>query len=326
MAGGGWVALHENISERRQVQEERAQLAARDQRRLWVEQAISSFRARAEAMLKTVIESAAAMHSTANGLLASSAKTWDSAKAALGSSHEASAGTESAAAATTELATSIDEINRQLDYTARAVRTAFTKADNTDTEITALVDAAQKIGDIVKLIQNIAAQTNLLALNATIEAARAGEGGRGFGVVAAEVKSLAVQTAKATEDIARQVAAVQTSTGSVVDAIRSITKQMQEIDTYSSEAAGSVAKQGVATREISESVVGASDGAKAALAVLGQVASDAAATSDSARTVLQSSDAVEAAAGNLREEVNSFLKQVSEQANDPLPLQTLLAG
>ena len=105
----------------------------------------------------------------------------------------------------------------------------MTEAGATNEQIGSLAQAAQKIGDVVKLIQDVAGQTNLLALNATIEAARAGEAGRGFAVVASEVKSLAVQTAKATEDISSQIAAVQISTGAAVEAIARIVQRMKEI-------------------------------------------------------------------------------------------------
>ena len=316
MGAGGWVAVHENITERRQSEDEHASLAERDKRRVWVEEAISSFRARVESMLHTVMECSAAMNSTATTLLASSAKTSNNAKAALDPSNDASAGTIIAVAATNELTVSIAEINRQLSHTAGTVRVAVANADKTDAEINMLADAVQKIGAVVNLIQHIAGQTNLLALNATIEAARAGAAGRGFAVVAAEVKSLSVQTAKATDDIARQIAAVQGSATNVIGAIRSITKQMQEIDIYSSEVAASVAKQDSATHEISDCVVRASEGAKAAASVLSEVASDAIATSDSARTVLRALDAQEAAAVKLQDEINSFLEKVSEKANE----------
>jgi len=318
MAGGGWVAIHENISERKQAEQEHSLSVARDQRRVWIEEAISSFRARAETTLQMVMQSSGAMNSVAQTLLKMSARTSENAQAALDSSHEASAGTDSAASAARELSASITEINRQLNHTVEAVSAAVTRAAKSDSEIAALGDAAQKIGDVVKLIQHIAGQIKLLALNAAIEAARAGAAGNGFSVVAAEVKSLSVQSAAAAEDIARQIGTVQLSTHNAIDSIRAITKQVQDINVFSSEAAASVEQQGRATREISECVVGASGSAKTVLEVLTQVSSDATATSDSARSVLQASDAVEVAALSLREEIGAFLQKVSDKASEPL--------
>jgi len=318
MAGGGWVAIHENISARKQAEQERTLSMARDQRRVWIEEAISSFRARAETTLQMVMQSSATMNSVAQTLLNMSARTSKNAEAALDSSHEASAGTDSAASAARELSASITEIDRQLNHTVEAVSAAVSRAAKSDSEIAALGDAAQKIGDVVKLIQHIAGQIKLLALNATIEAARAGAAGNGFSVVAAEVKSLSVQSAAAAEDIARQIATVQLSTHNAIDSIRAITKQVQDINAFSSEAAASVEQQGRATREISECVAGASGSAKTVLEVLTQVSNDATATSDSARSVLQASDAVEAAALSLREEIGVFLQKVSDKANEPL--------
>jgi methyl-accepting chemotaxis protein/NO-binding membrane sensor protein with MHYT domain len=318
MAGGGWVAIHENISERKLAEQEHNLSMARDQRRIWIEEAISSFRARAETTLQMVMQSSGAMNSVAQTLLKMSARTSENAQAALDSSHEASAGTDSAASAARELSASITEIDRQLNHTVEAVSAAVTRAGKSDSEIAALGDAAQKIGDVVKLIQHIAGQIKLLALNATIEAARAGAAGHGFSVVAAEVKSLSVQSAAAAEDIARQIATVQLSTHNAIGSIRAITKQVQDINAFSSEAAASVEQQGRATREISECVAGASGSAKTVLEVLTQVSNDATATSDSARSVLQASDAVEAAALSLREEIGVFLQKVSDKANEPL--------
>ena len=316
MQGGGWVAIHENISDRRNIEKERAELAARDQRRRWVEDAILSFRARIEGVLSSVLASASTMNAAATSLIATSSRTSESAKTALTSSHASSAGATTAATATNELTVSINEINNQLSRTGVAVRNAVEKAHKTDSETSSLVDAADRIGNVIKLIQNIAKQTNLLALNATIEAARAGEAGRGFAVVAAEVKLLSIQTAQATNDIANQIDAVQGSTANVVDAIRSIKTQVNEINHYSSEVAESVAKQDSATKEIASNVAGAADGAKAALKVLEQVSGDAAATRKSADTVLSASSAVENAAVALRQEIEAFLQQVSDKASE----------
>ena len=158
------------------------------------------------------------MRSTARTLLGSSDQTSQRAESAVHAFNEASTNVETAAIAADELSRSIAEISRQLTHTSDIVRLATDEARSTDGEIAGLASGAQKIGDVIKLIRDIAGQTNLLALNATIEAARAGEAGRGFAVVASEVKSLAVQTGKATEDIASHILAVQNSTVGAVEA------------------------------------------------------------------------------------------------------------
>jgi methyl-accepting chemotaxis protein len=139
-------------------------------------------------------------------------------------SHTASESVSAAANAAEEMTKSIVDIDRQLTEASGLVGDAVAEADKTNGEIAMLADAAQKIGDVVKLIQSIAGQTNLLALNATIEAARAGQAGRGFSVVASEVKALSVQTARATEEIAAPIQAVQASSGSTVGAIQRIVR------------------------------------------------------------------------------------------------------
>jgi methyl-accepting chemotaxis protein len=190
------------------------------------------------------------------------------------------------------------------------VQLAVSEAKATDGEIEALAAAAQKIGDVVKLIRDIAGQTNLLALNATIEAARAGEAGRGFAVVASEVKSLAVQTANATEEIAAQIMAVQSSTTSAVEAIRRIAERMHEINSYTSSVAASVEQQSAATGQISTNVSNAARGSGVVVTVLGKVSDAAANTRGCAHTMLDGSQAVEKAVAELRSEVEQFLAKV----------------
>ena len=311
IAGGGWVSTHEDVTEQRRQDQERERVTAQDQRRTAVEVAIAQFRSRVETMLKTVGDNAAAMRSTASTLFAASQKTTERADGAVQSSNEACTNVEIAASAAEELSASIGEISRQLEQTHGLVGNAVADAGTTNEEIDGLATAAQKIGDVVKLIQDVAGQTNLLALNATIEAARAGEAGRGFAVVASEVKSLAVQTGRATEEIAGQIAAVQGSTRAAVDAIGRIAERMNEISQYTAAAAASVHQQSAATGEITQNVASAARGTKEIVTVLADVAGAATETRGSAETVLAASEAVAAAAGDLRTEVESFLQKVA---------------
>src|SRR5262249_26634850 len=198
------------------VDNERASLQQQEQRRKETDAAILAFRSNVHTVLKSVNDSAAAMKDMAARLSEASAAASQSAEEAGTTSGEASTNVEKAASAADELMSAIEEIARQLGQTADIVRLANGEAETTNGEIAGLAQAARKIGDVVGLIRDIAEQTNLLALNATIEAARAGEAGKGFAVVASEVKSLAVQTAKATEEISGQISAGQTSTGKPV--------------------------------------------------------------------------------------------------------------
>jgi methyl-accepting chemotaxis protein len=207
-----WVGIHDDITERRRVERRNALLDEQEARRARVEEAIAWFRQSVEGVLTTVADSVAAMHLTASLLAATSRETTAQTAGAVHTSNDAFGSAQIAATAADELSKSIGEINRQLARASEVVAAAATEAQSTNQEIAALAQAARKIDDVVKLIQSVAGQTNLLALNATIEAARAGAAGKGFSVVASEVKALAVQTAKATDDIAAQIASVQSST------------------------------------------------------------------------------------------------------------------
>jgi len=308
---GGWVSTHEDVTEQRLLQKQHDDIAEQQRRRGAIDAVIVAFRGKMETLLKTFGDSAAAMKSTAVSLSTASNHTSQCAASAVEASDNASNGVKTAAGATEELSSSLAEIARQIAQTNAVVRMAVDEAQSTNGEMTTLADSAQKIGDIVKLIQTIAAQTNLLALNATIEAARAGESGRGFAVVASEVKSLAVQTAKATEAIVGQILAVQGSTTSAVESIRRITERMQEIQHYTSGVAAAIEEQNAATSDISLNVANAALATQTVAGVLTNVAGAATQTHMSAEIALDSSQSVEAAAADLRRQVEAFLASVA---------------
>jgi methyl-accepting chemotaxis protein len=308
---GGWVSTHEDVTEQQRAEEERTAIRSQEQRRAIIDSAITSFRPQVEKLLSGVSASATAMRSTASLLFGSSDQTSQRAESAVQAFNEASVNVETAAVAADELSRSISEISRQLTHTSNIVNMATEEARSTDQQIAGLAAGAQKIGDVVKLIRNIAGQTNLLALNATIEAARAGDAGKGFAVVASEVKSLAVQTAKATEEIAGHIMAVQNSTSGAVDAIRQIAARMQEINHYTAAVAASVEQQNSATSEISHNVASAADGTGQVVTVLNDVTGAATETRGSAEVVRDASGTVETAVSNLRREVEDFLGKVA---------------
>ncbi len=308
---GGWVSTHDDITELHRAEQQRTAMQALEQRRADIEEAIGAFRSRVDSVARAVTESTAQMKLTASTLFASSDQTSQRAQVALGASNEASSSVITASAATTEMSQSIGEISQQLAQTTDILRLSVHEADATNAEIAGLANAAQKIGAVIELIRNIAGQTNLLALNATIEAARAGESGRGFAVVASEVKSLAVQTAKATEDISAQILAMQKSTDVAVGAIFRITTRMQDIERSATAVAAALEEQNAATGEISHNVNGVAASANEIVTVLDQVASAATETRKSAETVLGSSKTVDDAVSNLRRELDGFLQKVA---------------
>jgi methyl-accepting chemotaxis protein len=204
----------------------------------------------------------------------------------------------------------IGEISRQVsqssDYTGKAVA----ETESITTRVKGLDDAAQKIGEVVRMITDIAEQTNLLALNATIEAARAGEMGKGFAVVASEVKGLATQTAKATEEIAQQIGGMQEATGSAVSAIDGIRDIIAKINENAAAIAAAVEEQNSATGEIARNVQQAAAGTSEVSANIGGVNEGAAQTGTAAGEVLNAADALTAQADELQREVHDFLQSV----------------
>ncbi len=198
---------------------------------------------------------------------------------------------QTVASAAEELSASISEITRQVGQSSSIVQKAAVEADRTDVIVGGLAESAQKIGDVINLIQDIAEQTNLLALNATIEAARAGDAGKGFAVVANEVKNLATQTAKATDEIGSQIGSIRTETEGAVDAIRVITETIKEVNTISETISSAVEQQSDATREISESVQSTVRHMGNVSGQMTDVASEAAQVNDRSDSVLNSAEA-----------------------------------
>ena len=187
--------------------------------------------------------------------------TDQSAKVAAAAEQTASS-VQTVAASAEELSSSIQEISRQVTQSSSIAQNAVGQANRTEAMVGRLVEASQKIGEVMALIQTIAGQTNLLALNATIEAARAGEAGRGFAVVANEVKALSSQTAKATDEITSQIQEIRDATGSTVNAIREIGTTIGQMNEITGSIAAAVEEQGAATNEIARSVQQAAQGAQ----------------------------------------------------------------
>jgi methyl-accepting chemotaxis protein len=306
-----WVGTHDDITERQKAERQSALLAEQGARRATIEAAIQEFRQTVETDLKSVTENAAVMDATAAEMAASTAQTSQRADAVAATASEASQGVTAAAAALDEMLKSIGDIGAQLNRATMVAGNAVVDADKADAEMSGLAQATQKIGAVVSFIQHIAGQTNLLALNATIEAARAGESGKGFAVVASEVKSLAVQTSHATEQIAAQIAAVQTSAGSSVEAIRRMTERMKDINQHASEIADAMEWQNSATRKISQNVGSAAAAARTTGSAIDDVRSGIVMTGNAATTVRQASQSVEVAIADLRRKVEMFLLRVA---------------
>jgi methyl-accepting chemotaxis protein len=275
-----------------------------------IEAHVAEFEGAVRQTLRQLGDASSQMRSTSTGLSAVSRQTNERVQVAERASGEASISVESVASAAEELSASINDISQQAAHAAGIASRAVDQARETDGTVQGLAKSAGRIGEVVGLINTIAAQTNLLALNATIEAARAGEMGRGFAVVASEVKSLASQTAKATEEISEQIADIQKVAGEAIDAIKGIGGIIGEVNEVATAIAAAVQEQGAATQEITRSTQYAAQGTKNVSENISGVKADADSAAAAADNVKHASETLETQSQHLGSQVTDFLGKI----------------
>jgi methyl-accepting chemotaxis protein len=280
------------------------------QRKADMNKLANEFQAAVGNIVETVSSASTELEASASSLTKTAETTQSLSTTVAAASEEASANVNSVASASEELASSVNEIARQVQESSKIAGEAVQQAQRTDTRISELSRAAGRIGDVVKLITSVAEQTNLLALNATIEAARAGEAGKGFAVVASEVKALAGQTAKATEEISTQVAGMQSATQDAVGAIKEIGGTIGRISEIAAAIAAAVEQQGAATQEISRNVQQAAQGTAQVAANITDVNRGASETGSASSQVLSSAQSLSNESNHLKLEVDKFLNTV----------------
>ncbi|MEH2622323.1 methyl-accepting chemotaxis protein [Bradyrhizobium sp. AZCC 1719] len=290
--------------------EAEVQARAEAERRAAMESIASDFERSVTGIVRSVSTAAAGMQSTAQSMTTTASDASARAATVGAASQRSSDNVGTVASAAEELSSSVTEISRQVTRSSEIAAKAVSDAERTNATVGALSTGAEKIGEVVKLIHSIAAQTNLLALNATIEAARAGDSGRGFAVVASEVKALANQTAKATEEISAQVAAMQASTSEAVASIGGISETIAQMSEITVSISTAVEQQGGATREIARNIQSVAAGSNEISAHIGGVSTAAAATGKAASEVLASARELDTQSGMLRSAVDEFLGKV----------------
>ncbi len=283
---------------------------ARNKRAEAVARLTTEFDSRVGSVLGAVSAAATEMEATAGTMSSTADQTSHQASAVAAAAEQAAANVQTVASSAEELTASIHEISRQVARSTEIASAAVDKATHTHEQVRGLAEAASKIGEVVNLITDIADQTNLLALNATIEAARAGDAGKGFAVVANEVKNLASQTAKATEEISRQIRAVQQETQEAVEAINEITEVISSMNEIATTIASAVEEQGAATAEIARNVEEAAAGTGEVTSNIVGVNQGAGETGSAAGEVLEASRELSQQADTLKGVVETFLRDV----------------
>ena len=290
--------------------EQESERVKKDKRAQHVDALTSGFETKVGNLVGMLSSAATEMEATARSMTATAEQANQRANTVAEAAVEASAGAQTVASAAEQLTASIAEISRQVGQSAKITGKAVDDARRTDAIVRALAEGAQKIGDVVALISNIAAQTNLLALNATIEAARAGDAGKGFAVVASEVKSLANQTARATEEIGAQIGQIQAATREAVAAIQGIAGTIDEVGLIATTIAAAVEQQGAATLEIARNVQQTAQAAHDVTINIGGVTEAANDTGAAAGEVLSAAGALSKQAEQLSGEVKAFVSGV----------------
>jgi methyl-accepting chemotaxis protein len=291
-----------------QAEHENREREARRQRQ--VEAEIQKFEDSARDAFGSLTNGATKMRGAAEDMEAVSSRSSLGMRTVAEAARETSGSITSIAAATEELSSSIGEISRHVSHATSITGRAVDETRRTDETVRGLAESASRIGAVVKLINDIAGRTNLLALNATIEAARAGEAGKGFAVVASEVKSLATQTARATEDIARQITEVQGVTDETVQAIRRIATTIHEVNSVATSIAAGVEEQGASTQEIARNVRQAAARTREMTETIENVSRDAQVTDTAARDVKATSASVAGETDQLHRRVDAFLEGI----------------
>ena len=295
---------------REEAQRKAAEEKAADERRAMRRKMADDFEQAVGSILDNVSSAADELETTANSLASTAETTQQLSTVVAAASEEASVNVHSVAAATEQMTGSVGEISRQVQESSTIAGQAVAQAQKTDTRITELSQAANRIGDVVKLITAIAEQTNLLALNATIEAARAGEAGKGFAVVAQEVKALAAQTAKATGDIGTQIAGMQMATEDSVEAIKEIGGTISRIAQIAAGISGAVEEQGAVTSEIARSVQQAAKGTAEVASNIVTVNRGAGETGSASAQVLSAAKSLAIESNHLKLEMQKFLHTI----------------
>lgn len=306
------ATFRDREQERLRLEEEtRAGQEEVQRRQQTVDTLIAEFRDDIEAALSSVTGNMQQLDRTAEQLSGIARTTTGKSEEVSTASGHASQNVQAVAAATEELSASVQEVGRQVSNTLARVEKAADATRTSNEQVRSLSSAAERIGAVVQLIQDIAAQTNLLALNATIEAARAGEAGKGFAVVASEVKSLAGQTANATDEISSQVSEIQIATRGAVDAIGAIMEMMEDVNETAAAMAASVEEQTAATEEISVGVSQAAGQTASVTDNIGDLSRGSGETSQSAREVEEIAGAATRQLSGVTTRIDRFLQDVA---------------